>query len=469
MLCVLFDSGGSCTYMSSRALPQGCIPAELGIPTEAITLAGPVETNKFVMLNDIVLPEFDRNKKIEKQGAFIFDGDTNYDIILGRDFLERIGFKLDFERGIMGWMNREVEMKKDLLYEALEKFQGNNENENNHEFENKIVSSEEYLTYLDLYAEILDAKYNTVSPSEVGAAQVHLTPNQRESVKTLVVSRYPNLFSGKLRSYKGKRIHLELLPNAVPVHDAQSYSVARVHIDVFKKEMNCLVEIGVIRPCGTSDSWALPTFIIQKKDQTVRVVSDFRELNRVLQRRVYPLPQINEILQRRSGYSFFTKFDLSMMFYAFVLDDKSSDLCTIITPFGKFQYLRLPMGVKVAPDIAQEAIEATLGDLDCETFIDDVGCFSRDWNIRRSAGVSDGYIPYVVMYMRYLASNESYNGTYEGRMIPTYDRHVTDVQDYISNEYISTRGTRLSESLMEIFRIQKEAREADESSTVDNS
>jgi len=101
MLRVLFDSGGSCTYMSLQALPQGCIPAELGIPTEAITLAGPVETNKFVMLNDIVLPEFDRNKKIKKQGAFIFDGDTNYDIILGRDFLERIGFKLDFKRGFM--------------------------------------------------------------------------------------------------------------------------------------------------------------------------------------------------------------------------------------------------------------------------------------------------------------------------------------------------------------------------------
>jgi len=73
------------------------------------------------------------------------------------------------------------------------------------------------------------------------------------------------------------------------------------------------------------------------------------------------------------------------------------------------------------------------------------------------------------MYMRYLASNESNNGTYDGRMIPTYDRYVTDVQDYFSNGYISTRGTLTSVDSMEIFRIRKEARDSDGNSIVDNS
>eukprot|EP00957_Ditylum_brightwellii_P036618 2774245-Ditylum_brightwellii.AAC.1 len=82
-------------------------------------------------------------------------------------------------------------------------------------------------------------------------------------------------------------------------------------------------------------------------------------------------------MQRQTGYKWFMKIDLPMFFYMLELDKESKELCTIVTPFGKFQYCRMAMGLKIAPDVAQAIIEEILRGTNVEAYLDDVGIFTN--------------------------------------------------------------------------------------------
>ncbi len=89
---------------------------------------------------------------------------------------------------------------------------------------------------------------------------------------------------------------------------------------------------------------------------------------------------MHNIMQRILGYKFITKLDILMQYYSFELDEESSELCVIITPFGTYKYKCLPMGLKCAPDFAQQIMEQVLCGLDnVFVYLDDIGVFSKSW------------------------------------------------------------------------------------------
>jgi hypothetical protein len=105
--------------------------------------------------------------------------------------------------------------------------------------------------------------------------------------------------------------------------------------------------------CSDSE-WAAPTFIIPNQNGTVRFISDFRRLNEELKSKPYPIPKIAQMLQELEKFAYETSMDFNMGYYTIRLHPDSQKLCTIVKPFGKYQYLRLPMGISCSPYIFQE-------------------------------------------------------------------------------------------------------------------
>ncbi len=118
------------------------------------------------------------------------------------------------------------------------------------------------------------------------------------------------------------------------------------------KEIDCLVAIGVLKWQPLS-KWASPSFIFSKKDHRVRTISNFRKLNKRIVRKPYPILKISNTLQELEGFTHATTLNLGMGYYTISLDPTAAKMCTIIFPWGKYSYQRLPMGFAGLADIFQ--------------------------------------------------------------------------------------------------------------------
>jgi hypothetical protein len=113
-----------------------------------------------------------------------------------------------------------------------------------------------------------------------------------------------------------------------------------------------------------SSRWVLLTFIIPNKDSTVRTISDFRELNKHIVRKPYPIAKISTILQELEGFTYATALDLNMGYYTIRLDPTASKMWTIIFSWGKYSYKRLPMGFGGSADIFQAQLMDLMASLE---------------------------------------------------------------------------------------------------------
>ncbi len=125
---------------------------------------------------------------------------------------------------------------------------------------------------------MLDAKYEKADlPAIIRENCSHLTASNREKLLSVLL-KFESLFNGTLGDWKLLPVSFELKEGMKPCH-GRPYPFPHKHKAILMKEIKWLCNIGVLE-WQPSSQWASPTFIIPRKDSTVRTISDFRKLNK---------------------------------------------------------------------------------------------------------------------------------------------------------------------------------------------
>lgn len=139
-----------------------------------------------------------------------------------------------------------------------------------------------------------------------------------------------------------------------------------------------LKDKGIIRE--SNSEYASPIILVKKKDGTDRMCVDYRALNRLTVRDRYPLPLIDDHIDRLGNFKYFTSLDMATGFHQIAIEEGSIHKTAFVTPEGHFEYLRMPYGLTNSPIVYQRIINDTLrGHIEAGNvlvYVDDVLCMS---------------------------------------------------------------------------------------------
>ena len=364
---VLFDSGCGSTLINKKFIKHW--KKTRSNTTNWSTKAGTFRTKRRCEI-EFTLPAFHPNRMItcnahvdESQ-----EGETNYDMIIGRDLMHSLGINLLFDTAEMSWDNAVVHMQnpKNLRGDWIK------------DVENELLFAHDPdTTDAERIQHIIESKYCPADLQKVVEECTHLTADEQRQL-LMLLKRFEHLFDGTLGTWNTDPIDLELKDPTVKPFHAKPYPVPYSQEKRLKEEIARLCKYGVLRKINDSE-WACPMFTIAKPDGSLRSLADLREVNKVIKRKPYPLPKIADMLQKLEGFMYATSLDLNMGYYHMTLTPFARRLCTVVLPWGKYEYCRLPMGLSVSPDIFQEKMSELMSGLEfARAYLDDLLIISNE-------------------------------------------------------------------------------------------
>ena len=203
-----------------------------------------------------------------------------------------------------------------------------------------------------------------------------LSPQQTQDVHSLWKT-----FSTVLNEKPGRtnitehRIHTgEAQPIRLP-----PYRIPHAFRDTVRDELTEMERAGIIE--RSSSEWAAPIVLVKKKDSTLRMCVDYRRLNSVSQMDAYPMPRVDDLIDRLGDAKFITTLDLSRGYWQVPVREEDQAKTAFTTPFGLFQFRVMPFGLQGAPATFQRMMDVILQDIGsfAAAYLDDIIIHSHTW------------------------------------------------------------------------------------------
>ncbi|KAJ3704742.1 hypothetical protein LUZ61_008447 [Rhynchospora tenuis] len=227
----------------------------------------------------------------------------------------------------------------------------------------------------------LQVKHLISSGCEPFLASVVSTDSKKIDLETVpVVREYSDVFPEDLPGLPPDReveFCIELQPGTTPVAKAP-YRMAPAELKELKIQLEELLEKRFIRP--STSPWGAPVLFVRKKDGTLRLCIDYRELNKVTVPNRYPLPRIDDLFDQLQGSQAYSKIDLRSGYHQLRIRPSDVPKTAFRTRYGHYEFLVMSFGLTNAPAYFMNLMNRVFEDyLDSfvVVFIDDILIYSK--------------------------------------------------------------------------------------------
>ena len=170
---------------------------------------------------------------------------------------------------------------------------------------------------------------------------------------------------------------IDLAPGTRPIARAP-YRMAPSEMRELREQIQQLLGQGFIR--RSTSPWGAPVLFVKKRDGSLRLCVDYRELNKATMRNKYPLPRIDDLFDQLRGASYFSKVDLRSGYHQLRIREEDVPKTVFLSRYGSYEFRVMPFGLTNAPALFMDLMNRVFREyLDqfVIVFIDDILIYSR--------------------------------------------------------------------------------------------